>query len=62
MLNAEITRRGFIKSGGALIVGFSLVGPISEALGQTTPSGSKPVALDEVDAFLSIGQDGIVTV
>ncbi len=61
MLKSEITRREFIKSGGALIVGFSLSGPISEALGQAA-SGSKPVALDEVDSFLAIGQDGIVTV
>jgi nicotinate dehydrogenase subunit B len=53
------TRRAFIK-GGALIVGWSLARP-SSALGQSAGS-AKAVAVDEVDAFLSIAQNGNVTV
>lgn len=61
MLTIETTRREFIKGTGALIVGFSLARPTG-ALGQTTGAKAKTVALDEVDAFLAIGQNGLVTV
>lgn len=61
MLTRETTRREFLKGSGALIVGFSLARPIS-AVGQTAGSLVKTVAGDEVDAFLSIGSDGIVSV
>src|SRR6476620_5888100 len=55
------SRRSVLKSGGALIVTFSFAGPIAEALAQgATPE--KPLALTEVDAFLSIDARSRVTV
>src|SRR5688572_5998966 len=55
------SRRTVLKSGGALIVSFSFAGPIAEALAQgATPD--KPLALTEVDTFLSIDAKGMVTV
>jgi CO/xanthine dehydrogenase Mo-binding subunit len=58
----QMTRREFVKGGGALIVGFSLTGPVPGARAQTPGAPAKTVALDEVDAFLAIGKDGTVTV
>ena len=54
------TRRDFLKTTGGLIVTFTLADRILPALAQgTTPT--KTVALDEVDAYLSIGAEGQVT-
>ncbi|MEA2987006.1 MAG: nicotinate dehydrogenase subunit, partial [Alphaproteobacteria bacterium] len=55
------SRRTVLKSGGALIVSFSFAGHIAEALAQG-PTPEKPLALTEVDAFLSIDAKGMVTV
>jgi CO/xanthine dehydrogenase Mo-binding subunit len=52
------TRREFLVGTGALIVGFSL-SRSTAALGQAS---AKPVAIDQVDSFLSVGADGTVTV
>ena len=60
MLTHDTTRRDFLKGGGALIVGFSLAAA-APALGQPA-ARAKTIALDEVDAFLSIGPDGVVSV
>jgi nicotinate dehydrogenase subunit B len=57
-MNIEITRREILKSGGALVVSFSLAGTLDQALAQ----GAKPVALTEVDSFLAIDPKGMVTV
>jgi nicotinate dehydrogenase subunit B len=57
-----MTRRVFVKGGGALIVGFSFAGHVPAARAQTAGARVKNVASDEVDAFLAIGKDGIVTV
>ncbi|MBI2553491.1 MAG: xanthine dehydrogenase family protein molybdopterin-binding subunit, partial [Candidatus Rokubacteria bacterium] len=62
MLSAQTSRRDFLKGSGALVVGFSLAGPLAAARAQTVGTPLKPVTLDEVDAFLSIGVDGIVSV
>jgi nicotinate dehydrogenase subunit B len=53
------SRRDVLKSGGALIVSFSFADAIGEALAQ---GGTKPLALTEVDAFLAIDAQGLVTV
>jgi nicotinate dehydrogenase subunit B len=58
MLTHESTRRGFLKGTGSLVVTFSLAGAARPAHGQ---GGAKPVALDEVDTFLTIHADGAVT-
>src|SRR5947209_9636985 len=61
MLTQHTTRREFLKGTGALIVGFTLAGPRS-ALAQAAGAAAKTVALDEVDSFLAVAQDGTVTV
>src|SRR5690349_1976295 len=62
MLAHQMTRRAFVKGGGTLLVGFSLVGSVPAACAQTVGTRIKTVASDEVDAFLAIGTDGVVTV
>ena len=59
--NLTQSRRDLLKSGGALIVSFSLPGPTGEALAQAAPA-KKPVALTEVNSFLAINSKGAVTV
>ena len=56
-----IHRRELLKSGGALVVAFSLAP--RAALAQTpAAAAAKTVAKDEVDAWLSLGRNGRVTV
>jgi nicotinate dehydrogenase subunit B len=65
MLTAEarsvLNRRGFLKSAGALIVGFRFVGepPARAQFGQAALSGSPPA--DQLDSWIAIGADGRVT-
>ncbi|PYO01283.1 MAG: xanthine dehydrogenase family protein molybdopterin-binding subunit [Candidatus Rokuibacteriota bacterium] len=61
MHDATTTRRDFLKNTGALIVSFSVAGPLAEASAQTAPA-AKPVALDDVDSFLALASNGRVTV
>ena len=65
MTHIAATRRAMFAAAGGLVVGFSLRGLLPAAAqpagGQTSAPG-KPVTLDEVDSFLSIGRDGHVTV
>ena len=56
---ADISRRDFLKTGGALVVTFALGGVRSEALAQ---GAAKTVAPDQVDGFLAIDAKGNVTV
>jgi CO/xanthine dehydrogenase Mo-binding subunit len=49
-----------LTGGGALVVAFSFAGPIRQALAQGAAAG-KPLALTEVDSFLSIDPKGSVT-
>jgi CO/xanthine dehydrogenase Mo-binding subunit len=58
-MNIQISRREALLGSGALIVSFSVAGPLSDALAQT---GGKPLALTEVDSFLAIDKAGNVTV
>jgi nicotinate dehydrogenase subunit B len=58
-MNIQISRREALIGSGALIVGFSLAGPLGNALAQ---GQAKPVALTEVDSFLAIDKTGKVTV
>ena len=55
------SRRDLLKSGGALVVNFSLVGQLQEVLAQETPA-TKSLALTSVDTFLAIDSTGAVTV
>jgi len=55
------TRREFIVGGGALIVGFSLAGSAGRSTAAQS-TGARTVLLEDVDAFLAIGNDGTVRV
>ena len=55
---ASESRRKFLKTGGALVVTFS-IGGIGEAAAQAAPP--KTVAADQVDGFLAIDAKGNVT-
>ena len=59
----SIARRDFLKTGGALVVTFSMSGGTTAAMAATTTVPStKTVALDQVDGFLAIDAKGGVTV
>ncbi|HZR01819.1 MAG TPA: molybdopterin cofactor-binding domain-containing protein [Burkholderiales bacterium] len=56
-------RRDFLKTGGALVVSFSLgAGTAGPAVGAGQATAPKTVALDQVDGFLAIDAKGGVTV
>jgi CO/xanthine dehydrogenase Mo-binding subunit len=54
-------RRDFLKTGGALVVGFSISGGARAASAGALPP-TKSVAKDAVESFLAIGPDGSITV
>jgi nicotinate dehydrogenase subunit B len=54
------SRRDLLKGTGALVVAFSLAGPRVAAVAQELQA-AKSVALDQVDSFLAIDKDGMVT-
>ena len=59
----SIARRDFLKTGGALVVTFSISGGTTAAIAATsTVTSTKTVALDQVDGFLAIDANGRVTV
>jgi CO/xanthine dehydrogenase Mo-binding subunit len=49
-----------LKGSGALVVAFSFAGPIAQAVAEGA-APAKPLALTEVDSFLSIDPKGLVT-
>ncbi|TMG90615.1 MAG: hypothetical protein E6H73_14935, partial [Betaproteobacteria bacterium] len=55
-------RRDFLKTGGALVVTFSLGTGAAGTAGAADPAPAKTVAVDQVDGFLSIDAKGHVTV
>ena len=60
-----ISRRQFVKSGGALVVSFSLspaTGWLKASQSGQELTGFKPLGPEEVDSWLAISQDGQVTV
>jgi nicotinate dehydrogenase subunit B len=66
-VNANLSRRGFLKTGGALIVGFGLGRHGARVAGAQTIPGAdrflgKPLKADTVDSFLAIHADGSLTV
>lgn len=62
-MNRYLTRREFLKAGGGLVIGFSM---LPHAAGQRAAAGDgavgKTLAGDEVDGFLAVNADGAVTV
>ena len=61
MLDFVSTRRGVLKTGGALFVTFTLAGKVLPALAQGSAQ-NKTVSPYEVDGFLSVGVDGQIIV
>ena len=61
MLDFVSSRRDVLKTGGALLVTFTLAEKVLPAWAQSS-AGKKTVGPDEVDGFLSIDADGQVTV
>src|SRR5262245_29624327 len=57
---AGFSRRGFLKSAGALIVGFSMAGRARKSAAQTT-APFQTVNPAQVDSWIAIGADGIAT-
>jgi CO/xanthine dehydrogenase Mo-binding subunit len=57
----ELSRKTFLKGGGALIVGFSALGAVATAGAAADPhthSSYGPAPSDQIDSWLSIGADG----
>ena len=61
MSGAVVSRREFLKTGGALVVGFSLIPLLPEDAAAASGAALKPVALDRVESFLAIGADDSIT-
>ena len=62
-MNAELTRREFLLSGGALVVGLALaVSTAAQRASGAATSLAKTVDSGEVDAFLAVRADGTVVV
>jgi CO/xanthine dehydrogenase Mo-binding subunit len=59
MLGARHSRREVLKTGGAVVVAFAFAPPAAH--GQKTSWPSKAVALDEVESYLVIDANGMVT-
>lgn len=61
-MNESLTfsRRNLLRSGGAVIVAFSLYPAFANNAQDAT--GAKPVVLTEVDSFLAIDSQGRVTI
>ena len=55
------SRRDVLKTGGALVVGFSLAGHAQQGFAEQT-AAAKPLALTSVDTFLAIDSAGAVTI
>ncbi len=58
----ELSRRDFLKAGGALVVSFAIDGGTAGAAEGAAAAPSKTVSADQVDGFLSIDARGMVTV
>ncbi len=58
---AALNRRNFLKSAGALIVGFRMAGvePARAQFGSAPLAGAPP--MDQVDSWIAIGADGQIT-
>jgi CO/xanthine dehydrogenase Mo-binding subunit len=58
-----LSRRGLLKTGGALIVAFTFGSALPKrAAAQNGPAPGGPRPVDEVDSFLAIHEDGTVTI
>jgi nicotinate dehydrogenase subunit B len=59
----EMSRRGFLKAGGALVVAFGLVPSLGRAVVLAAGGGSPAtVPPEQVDSWIAIARDGVVTI
>ena len=62
-MSARLSRRQFLQSGGALVVGFTLPLPTYALQSwQTETAPGKSVDTGEVDGFVAVNADGSVTI
>jgi nicotinate dehydrogenase subunit B len=61
MMDLVTSRRNFLAGAGALVVSFMATEPGGPALAAAT-TATKTVAVDEVDSFLAIDAEGVVTI
>src|SRR5215467_4911734 len=62
-MSLDVSRREFLKAGGALVVGFMMPGSAPTALGQMSgaASGKPPLLPDQLDSWIAVQSDGSVT-
>jgi nicotinate dehydrogenase subunit B len=61
----ELSRKSFVKAGGALVVGFSLAGVASKAQaasGSLSPYGSNPIDPTQIDSWIVISPDNTASI
>ena len=61
-VNSEITRRQFLKATGALVVAFGLPVDLRAQSAPALRTSGGPLAPNQLDSWLTIRQDGMVTV
>src|SRR5260370_3413310 len=61
-MKPETSRRDFLKSAGALIVGFSMAGRSGKLAAENSISPTGLVDATQVDSWISIGADESITV
>ena len=61
-MNAPVSRREFLQAGGALVVGFTLPGPVFAQRARGDIPRGKTLDIGEVDGFIAIDADGSVTI
>ena len=61
-MNAPVSRREFLQAGGALVVGFTLPGPVFAQRARGDIPRGKTLDIGEVDGFIAINTDGSVTI
>src|SRR5947208_16250105 len=62
MERRHVSRRGFLKSTGGLVVSFSFSAPISQLLAQSPDLPAVEPEATQLDSWLAVAQDGSVTV
>src|SRR5438093_1578073 len=62
MERRQVSRRGFLKSTGGLVVSFSFSAPISRLLAQSPDLPAVEPEATQLDSWLAVAQDGSVTV
>src|SRR5947207_2786592 len=62
-MNTAITRREFLQTGGALVIGFALpASSIAQVVAGADRALGKPLDVNDVDGFLAVNPDSSITV